>query len=149
MWNTFRATISSSSLDSFSTACTSCVSSQLRTFTRYTLTTCINYLFHSRITSPLLLIAVLASFSVCYWVFTKSLERRAVLFGHELTLTQQYSIVGLFSMPIFYIVGAGAALFWVLGASCFLIMTHAVFFDVDSLLEPEEESFELTMEQVV
>ncbi|CAG7835970.1 unnamed protein product [Allacma fusca] len=42
-----------------------------------------------------------------------------------------------------------AVLFWVLGASCFLIVTHAAFYDIQNLLEPEDESFELTMEQVV
>jgi len=117
-----------------------------------------NYLFvfiglflYCLITSPLLLLAVMCAFGVCYWVFSRSQghDRRLVIFGRELTLAQQYSLIGLCSMPLFYIVGAGAALFWVLGASCFLIMTHAVFFDVQSLLEPEEESFELTMEQVV
>jgi len=101
------------------------------------------------VTSPLLLIAVMGSLSVCYWIYLRNSERRVTLMGHELTLTQQYSLVGLCSMPVFYLVGAGAALFWVLGVSCFLIMTHAVFFDVQSLVEPEEESFELTMEQVV
>jgi len=52
-------------------------------------------------------------------------------------------------MPLFYLVGAGAVMFWVLGASCFLIMLHAALYDIESLLEPEEETFELTMEQVV
>ncbi len=52
-------------------------------------------------------------------------------------------------MPVLWLCGAGAALFWVLGASCFLIMTHAVFYDVESLIGPEEDSFELTMEEVV
>jgi len=117
-----------------------------------------NYLFvfiglflYCLIASPLLLFAVMGSFSVCYWIFTRNYgqDRRTVLFGRELTLAQQYSIVGLCSMPVFYIVGAGAALFWVMGASCFLIAIHAAFYDVQSLLEPEEESFELTMEEVV
>jgi len=115
-----------------------------------------NYLFvfiglfiYCMITSPLLFLAVMGSFGVCYYLFTKSLERRAVLFGKELTLVQQYCMVGLCSLPVFYIVGAGAALFWVLGASFFLIMTHAIFYDITAILEPEEDSFELTMEQVV
>jgi len=87
-------------------------------------------------------------FSACYWFFAN--DRLAVVFGHRLSLAQQCSVMGLCSMPILYIAGAGAALFWVLGASFFLIMTHAIFYDIQSLLEPEEsEGFELTMEQVV
>jgi hypothetical protein len=52
-------------------------------------------------------------------------------------------------MPLFYMVGAGAVMFWVMGASCFLIMAHAAFYDIEGLLQPTEESFELTMEEVV
>jgi len=101
------------------------------------------------ITSPLLLIAFMAKFMILYWLYGRNQVSRVIVFGRPLTLVQQYCIVGLCFLPIFYIVGAGAALFWVLGASCFLIMTHAAFYDVHSLIEPAEESFELTMEQVV
>lgn len=38
-----------------------------------------------------------------------------MVFNHRLTLAQVYSLVGICSLPIFYLVGAGAALFWVLG----------------------------------
>lgn len=102
-----------------------------------------------RVTSPLLLFAVLTSLGVCYWVLIKNTGKQLRVFGRELTLAQQYCLVGLCNMPVLWICGAGAALFWVLGASCFLIMTHAVLYDVESLLGPEEDSFELTMEEVV
>jgi hypothetical protein len=97
----------------------------------------------------MLLFAFAAMAGVCYWVFVKNADRKVTLWGRELTLAQQYSVIGLCSMPVFWLVGAGAVMFWVLGASCFLIMLHASFYDVESLLEPEEESFELTMEEVV
>lgn len=71
------------------------------------------------------------------------------LFGREVSLAQQYSLVGLCSMPLFYLVGAGGVMFWVLGASCFLIMAHAAFYDFEGLVQPSEETFELTMEEVV
>jgi len=71
------------------------------------------------------------------------------VFGRELSLAQQYSLVGLCSMPLFYMVGAGAVMFWVLGASLFLIMLHASIYDIEGLLQPSEESFDLTMEEVV
>jgi len=102
-----------------------------------------------RVTSPLLLLAFAAMSGACYVVFVTNAERRVTLLGRELTLAQQYSIIGLCSMPVFYLLGAGSVMFWVLGASCFLIMIHASFYDIESLLEPEEESFELTMEEVV
>jgi len=115
-----------------------------------------NYLFvfiglfiYCLVTSPMLLFAVFASLGVCYWVLMRNNGKRLTIFGRELTLAQQYSLVGLCNMPVLWLCGAGAAIFWVLGASCFLIMTHAVFYDVETLMGPEEDSFELTMEEVV
>ncbi|CAL8093353.1 unnamed protein product [Orchesella dallaii] len=115
-----------------------------------------NYLFvfiglfiYCLVTSPLLLFAVIASLGICYWIVVRNTDKKLTIFGRQLTLAQQYSLVGLCSMPVLWICGAGAALFWVLGASCFLIMTHAVLYDIESLVGPEEDSFELTMEEVV
>lgn len=70
-----------------------------------------------------------------------------MLFGHELTLAQVYGLVSLVSMPIFYLVGAGAAMFWVLGASFFIITLHASFYNIDALISEDEENF-MPMEEV-
>lgn len=40
--------------------------------------------------------------------------------GHELSHAQQYGIAAGFSFPLFFIAGAGAAVFWVLGEIIFL-----------------------------
>ncbi|CAG2055380.1 unnamed protein product, partial [Timema podura] len=69
-----------------------------------------------RITSPLLLIAVAASLGACYILSLKNSERKISFMGHELTLVQQYGLIAVCSFPIFYLAGAGAALFWVLGS---------------------------------
>ena len=45
----------------------------------------------------------------------RSAERKITVVGHELSLPQQYGLVALFSFPLFYLAGAGAAVFWVLG----------------------------------
>lgn len=37
------------------------------------------------------------------------------ILGKELPLGQQYALVAICSLPIFYAAGAGAALFWVFG----------------------------------
>nr|CAD7424594.1 unnamed protein product [Timema monikensis] len=67
------------------------------------------------ITSPFLLIAVAASLGACYILSQKNSERKISFMGHELTLVQQYGLIAVCSFPIFYLAGAGAALFWVLG----------------------------------
>lgn len=63
-----------------------------------------------------------------------------------MTLAQQYGVVVMCAMPVYYLVGAGAAMFWVLGASFFVITLHASFYNIDALIA-EEDSFPL-MEQV-
>lgn len=72
-----------------------------------------------------------------------------MIFNHKLTLAQVYTLVGICSLPIFYLVGAGAALFWVLGVSWFLITLHAAFYNIDSVLCPgEDELNSLVMQEV-
>ncbi|XP_076233406.1 prenylated Rab acceptor protein 1-like [Calliopsis andreniformis] len=115
-----------------------------------------NYLFvfiglviYCLITSPLLLIAVGASLGTCYKVSQRHAKQELMLLNHKLTLAQVYSLVGICSLPIFYLVGAGAALFWVLGVSWFLITLHAAFYNIDSVLCPgEDELNSLVMQEV-
>jgi anoctamin-1 len=75
----------------------------------------------SRITSPLLLIAVAASLGACYILSVKNAERKVTVFAHEFSLAQQYGLVAVCSLPLFYLAGAGAALFWVLGKIMFRV----------------------------
>ncbi|XP_013775089.1 prenylated Rab acceptor protein 1-like isoform X2 [Limulus polyphemus] len=96
------------------------------------------------LTSPLLLIAVAVSLGACYIISLRNAEHRFHIFGHELTLAQQYGIVSVISFPLFYMAGAGSAVFWVLGASFFFIMLHAIFYSV----ERNEEVFDLQIETV-
>jgi len=67
------------------------------------------------LTSPLLLIAVAISLLVGYKLSSKQNERKLTVFGHELTLAQQYGLVAICSIPLFIWAGAGAAVFWVIG----------------------------------
>ncbi|KAF5284002.1 hypothetical protein FQR65_LT13636 [Abscondita terminalis] len=104
-----------------------------------------NYIFvfliliaYCLITSPLLLFAVVGSLYVGYQLSKRHAEnKKFILFGHELSLAHQYGIVSLCSMPVFYLVGAGAAMFWVLGASFFSIGLHASFYNIDAIVEDE------------
>lgn len=54
-------------------------------------------------------------FGICYLVTKWHTNKRLLIFGHRLTLTQLYALIGICSLPLFYIVGAGEYLFWVLG----------------------------------
>jgi hypothetical protein len=65
------------------------------------------------------LIAVAASLGACYILSVKNAERKVTVFGYELTLAQQYGLVAACSIPLFYLAGAGAAIFWVLGKILF------------------------------
>jgi len=85
------------------------------------------------ITSPLLIIVIAASCVTCFILSAKQQNRKLMIANHEVTLVQQYAVVALISIPIFLIAGAGAAVFWVLGASFFCIILHASFHNFDTL----------------
>lgn len=110
-----------------------------------------NYLFvyiglvlYCLITSPLLLIAVSASAGVGYLLHLRSKEGMKInILGRDLPLGQQYALVAICSLPVFYLAGAGAALFWVFGASFFLIGLHAAFYNIDALIASQEDRFDL------
>ncbi|XP_063615238.1 prenylated Rab acceptor protein 1-like isoform X1 [Penaeus indicus] len=114
-----------------------------------------NYMFvfiililYCLITSPMLLFAVAASLGACYILSLKNAEKKIVIGGHEIPLAHQYGAIGILSLPVFYLAGAGAVLFWVLGASFFIIAIHASLYNIESVLGSEDEPFELQMEQV-
>ncbi|XP_048511509.1 prenylated Rab acceptor protein 1 isoform X2 [Athalia rosae] len=115
-----------------------------------------NYLFvflglviYCLITSPLLLLAVVASLGICYKVSQRHAKQELMFLNHKLTLAQVYGLVAACSLPLFYLVGAGAALFWVLGVSWFLITVHAAFYNIDSVLCPGENDLDALMVQEV
>lgn len=71
--------------------------------------------FFFRITSPLLLLTVVASLWICYKLSQRHAKQELMILNMKLTLAQVYSLVGVCSLPVFYLVGAHAAVFWVLG----------------------------------
>jgi len=97
------------------------------------------------LTSPMLLLCIGASLGACYILQLKNKERKVRLMGKEVTLAQQYAGVGLASIPIFILAGAGTAVFWVIGASIVLIVLHAAFYNYESEIE---DAFELQMEEI-
>ncbi|GAB6023064.1 hypothetical protein CHUAL_007155 [Chamberlinius hualienensis] len=98
-----------------------------------------NYLFvffglvlYCILTSPFLLIALAAAGGAAYIVKLRNAEHQVKILGHEVTLAQQYGLVGLCCFPLFYLAGGGAAVFWIIGASFFLIMLHATLFAIEN-----------------
>merc|ERR1712045_574815 len=84
------------------------------------------------ITSPLLIIVIAVSCVTCFVLSAKQQNRKLMIANHEVTLVQQYAVVGLVSIPLFLLAGAGAAVFWVLGASFFCIILHASFHNLEA-----------------
>uniref|UniRef100_H2ZHM6 PRA1 family protein n=1 Tax=Ciona savignyi TaxID=51511 RepID=H2ZHM6_CIOSA len=103
-----------------------------------------NYLFvftglivYCIITSPLLLIALLVFLAACYVIHMKNEKANIKIMGHEITHAQQYGVAAVLTLPLLFVAGAGAAVFWVLGVSFFLIALHASFH-----ISPEEGTTE-------
>jgi len=91
------------------------------------------------VTSPLLLVALIAALGGCYIVSLRNPEQPLKLLGHEITQGHQYCAVLLCAIPFFILAGASSAFFWVLGASFFVIMLHASFFAHEKLPPPEDK----------
>lgn len=98
------------------------------------------------ITSPLILLAIAGTFYAGYKLNQRHLQKKMVLFGKELTLAQQYGILSLCSMPVYYLVGAHGAMFWVLGASLVIITLHAAFYNIEALIQQKDDEFPLLEE---
>ncbi|XP_050352010.1 prenylated Rab acceptor protein 1 isoform X1 [Nymphalis io] len=97
------------------------------------------------ITSPLLLIAMVASF-FGYRKLTSG-PNTWKIGGWELSKTQQYAVAAAGSMALCWLAGAGAVLFWVLGATVTVVALHASFFDAETLPSTDLEQFPM-VEQV-
>ncbi|XP_031953728.1 prenylated Rab acceptor protein 1 [Corvus moneduloides] len=95
------------------------------------------------VTSPLLLVAVGVFVGAAIAVRLRAREAPLVLLGRELTPAHQLGVAGGVSLPLFWLAGAGAAVFWVLGAALVFLGSHAAF----RQLEPPETP-ELQMEPV-
>merc|ERR1711976_117563 len=90
------------------------------------------------LTSPLLLIAIAACLGACYIISIKNADKKFSVMGRELSLAQQYAAVGVLSFPLFWLAGAGSAVFWVIGASIFGIMLHASMYSLEDETPPFE-----------
>ncbi|XP_056618618.1 prenylated Rab acceptor protein 1 [Triplophysa dalaica] len=94
------------------------------------------------ISSPMLLIALGVFAGAFYIIHLKTLEKKFVIFGRELTQGHQLGLAGGVSFPVFWLAGAGAAVFWILGATIAVIGSHAAFRELESsdleelLMEP-------------
>ncbi|XP_063393834.1 prenylated Rab acceptor protein 1 isoform X2 [Cydia fagiglandana] len=97
------------------------------------------------ITSPFLLIAMVASF-FGYRKLTAG-PNTWKIGSYELTKTQQYAVAAAGSMAICWFAGVGAVVFWVLGATVTIVALHAGLFDAESLPPLEDEQFPM-IEQV-
>lgn len=75
----------------------------------------LNNIFIFRITSPLLLIAIAVFLGACYIIHIKNDQQKIKIMGQELSYAQQYGVAALLSFPLFFLAGAGASVFWVLG----------------------------------
>ncbi|XP_066575531.1 prenylated Rab acceptor protein 1 [Amia ocellicauda] len=83
------------------------------------------------ISSPLLLLALAVFVGAFYIIHLRSQESKLMLFGREVTGGHQLGLAGAVSFPVFWLAGAGAAVFWVLGAALVVIGSHAAFRELE------------------
>ncbi|EDW08981.1 prenylated Rab acceptor protein 1 [Drosophila mojavensis] len=105
-----------------------------------------NYIFiffvlmiYCLITSPLTLLVIAAVAFGCHKI--RSINKNVCVVGCDVTPQQQILALNLGAAPLLILAGAGAVLFWTLGASCFVIFMHAVFYNIDAIVTEESDSF--------
>ncbi|EDV37666.1 uncharacterized protein Dana_GF11298 [Drosophila ananassae] len=91
------------------------------------------------ITAPLILLVIIAAAFGCHKLRVRN--SNYTIMGHQLTPSQQIIALNLATAPILFLVGAGSVLFWTLGASCFVIFMHAIFYNIDAIVTEENEGF--------
>jgi len=96
------------------------------------------------LTSPALLVALVFCAGLLYFLRVKIADRKLTLFGREFLPVYQYLAVAAVTFPLFYFAGAGSIVFWVIGASLFVIALHALFY----ASEPDPAREFLQMESV-
>lgn len=79
-------------------------------------------------------------FYLCYKIKQNAFPEVA-LFGRKMNTNQQCMAVNIASIPVLYLCGAGTMIFWVIGASIFVIGLHAAFYNIDALVTEDTESF--------
>lgn len=97
------------------------------------------FMIYCLITSPLLLIVLAGSLYLCYRL--RKANTNFTLFGRQLNSNQQCIALNVACIPILYIVGVGAAMFWTIGASCFVVSLHAVFYNIEAVVTEDTEGF--------
>ncbi|EDW36273.1 GL17704 [Drosophila persimilis] len=105
-----------------------------------------NYIFvfivlmiYCLITSPLILLVLAGAALLCHRVRSRNVN--ITVMGTQMTPRQQLIAVNLGATPLLFLVGAGALLFWTLGASFFVIAFHAIFYNIDAIVTEENEGF--------
>ncbi|KAH8253901.1 hypothetical protein KR032_007530 [Drosophila birchii] len=91
------------------------------------------------ITAPLILLVMGAAAFGCLKL--RKRNSTVVLGGYQLTPNHQIIALNIATAPILFMVGAGAILFWTLGASCFVIGLHAIFYNIDAIVTEDNEGF--------
>jgi hypothetical protein len=86
-------------------------------------------LIYCLITNLWLLFALGAIVTGVFYVGKMPPDSSVVLAGKSFSQKQLYALIGVSSIPLLWISGAGQTLFWVIGASVLVVVGHAVCTD--------------------
>lgn len=92
-----------------------------------------NYLFvflglviYCIVTNPTLLFALGFCLASWWFISVRNKGEGIKILGRETAARELYAIVVVIAIVLFYFAGAGGTVFWIIGASVVLILTHAV-----------------------
>ncbi|XP_020902484.1 prenylated Rab acceptor protein 1 [Exaiptasia diaphana] len=97
------------------------------------------------VTNPLLLIAISIGGGGCWYLTYRNEGKTIKIMGREFTVMEQYGLIAVLCLPLLFLASATSTVFWIIGASFFIIILHASFLGAST---PDSNAFELEMEPV-
>lgn len=92
--------------------------------------------------SPILLLAIGVCIAICCYIKIRYKDANIKILGRELSPMQQYAGVMLLSVPLLWLLGAGAAFSWVFGLSILVSVLHSLVYNSDESLKSPEMNIE-------
>ncbi|KAG9508840.1 Prenylated Rab acceptor protein 1 [Fragariocoptes setiger] len=100
------------------------------------------------LTSPLLLIVLAACFGAMYYAKLRNNDSPLTIAGRRVSLYHQYLVIGVLSVPLLMLAGAPSLLFWIIGASFFVVGLHATVYAIE-ILDTVGDDFMIPPTQVI
>jgi hypothetical protein len=108
------------------------IAQNLSTFQSNYVFICLGLVAYCVVTNPMLMFAIALCFGVWWYVSIKNNGQTVKILNREISPKEIYIALFVIAIPLFYFSAAGSTVFWLIGASLVVILTHSILLRVDS-----------------